>query len=279
YCAIPRMTGKHQSIPMEDLVNEATALAGKGVRELLVIAQDLSFYGADLYKGQKLAELTQKLADIPGIEWIKLHYAYPAKFPYDLLPVMRENSNVANYLDIALQHCSDNVLKLMRRNITKAETIALIHRIREEVPGIHLRTTLLVGHPGETEADFEELKQFVREMRFERLGVFAYSHEEDTFAGETYEDSIPQEVKQNRAAEIMAIQQEIAFEINRQKIGTILKVVIDRKEEDHFVGRTEYDSPEVDGEVLIKGSGIGIGNFYQVRIIDAEEFDLYGEIV
>ncbi len=279
YCAIPRMTGKHQSIPMEDLVNEATALANKGVRELLVIAQDLSFYGADLYKEQKLAELTQKLAAIPGIEWIKLHYAYPAKFPYDLLPVMRENKNVANYLDIALQHCSDNVLKLMRRNITKAETIALIHRIREEVPGIHLRTTLLVGHPGETEADFEELKQFVREMRFERLGVFPYSHEEDTFAGETYEDNIPQEVKQERTAEIMAIQQEIAFGINRQKIGTILKVVIDRKEEDHFVGRTEYDSPEVDGEVLIKGSGIGIGNFYQVRIIDAEEFDLYGEIV
>ncbi|MCL6103397.1 MAG: 30S ribosomal protein S12 methylthiotransferase RimO [Bacteroidetes bacterium] len=279
YCAIPRMTGKHQSIPMEDLVNEATALAGRGVRELLVIAQDLSFYGADLYKEQKLAELTQKLAAIPGIEWIKLHYAYPAKFPYDLLPVMRENKNVANYLDIALQHCSDNVLKLMRRNITKAETIALIHRIREEVPGIHLRTTLLVGHPGETEADFEELKQFVREMRFERLGVFPYSHEEDTFAGETYEDNIPQEVKQERTAEIMAIQQEIAFGINRQKIGTILKVVIDRKEEDHFVGRTEYDSPEVDGEVLIKGSGIGIGNFYQVRIIDAEEFDLYGEIV
>lgn len=279
YCAIPRMTGKHQSIPMEDLVNEATALAEKGVKELLVIAQDLSFYGVDLYKEQKLAELTQKLAAIPGIEWIKLHYAYPTKFPYDLLPVMRENDNVANYLDIALQHCSDKVLKLMRRNITKAETIALINRIREEVPGIHLRTTLLVGHPGETEADFEELKQFVREMRFERLGVFPYSHEEDTFAGETYKDTIPQEVKQERAAEIMAIQQEIAFEINRQKIGTVLKVVIDRKEESHFVGRTEFDSPEVDGEVLINGPGIEIGNYYQVKITDAEEFDLYGEII
>lgn len=279
YCAIPRMTGKHQSIPMEDLVREATSLAEKGVKELLVIAQDLSFYGVDLYKEQKLAELTQKLANIPGIEWIKLHYAYPTKFPFDLLPVMRENTNVARYLDIALQHCSDRVLKLMRRNITKAETIALIRRIREEVPGIHLRTTLLVGHPGETEEDFEALKQFVREMRFERLGVFPYSHEEDTFAGETYEDTIPQEVKQARAEEIMAIQQEIAYEINRQKIGSVIRVVIDREEEDYFIGRTEFDSPEVDGEVLISGKGIAIGNYYQVKITDAEEFDLYGDIV
>jgi len=257
YCAIPRMTGKHQSIPMEELVKEATALADKGVKELLVIAQDLSYYGIDLYKKQKLAELTKKLADIPGIEWIKLHYAYPTKFPYDLLPVMRENKNIACYLDIALQHCSDNVLKLMRRNISKAETIALIKRIRE---------------------DFEELKQFVREMRFERLGVFPYSHEEDTFASETYEDTIPAEIKQARAEEIMAIQQEIAFEINRQKIGSVLQVIIDREEEDFFIGRTEFDSPEVDGEVLISGKGIVIGNFYQVKITDAEEFDLYGEI-
>ena len=279
YCAIPRMTGKHQSIPMEDLVKEATALAEKGVKELLVIAQDLSFYGVDLYNGQKLAELTQRLAVIPGIEWIKLHYAYPTRFPYNLLPVMRENNNVARYLDIALQHCSDHVLKLMRRNITKAETIALIRRIREEVPGIHLRTTLLVGHPGETEEDFEELKQFVREMRFERLGVFPYSHEEDTFAGETYEDTIPQEVKQARAEEIMAIQQEISYEINRQKIGSVLTVVIDREEEDYFIGRTEFDSPEVDGEVLISGKEIEIGNYYQVKITEAEEFDLYGDIV
>jgi ribosomal protein S12 methylthiotransferase len=273
------MTGKHQSIPMEELVIEATALAEKGVKELLVIAQDLSFYGVDLYKEQKLAELTQKLAAIPGIEWIKLHYAYPTKFPHDLLQVMREKSNVARYLDIALQHCSDKVLKLMRRNITKAETIALIKRIREEVPGIHLRTTLLVGHPGETEEDFEELKQFVREMRFERLGVFPYSHEEDTFAGETYQDTIPQEVKQARAEEIMAIQQEIALEINREKIGSVLKVVIDREEEDYFVGRTEFDSPEVDGEVLISANNLEIGQYYKVKITDAEEFDLYGEIV
>lgn len=277
YCAIPRMTGQHRSIPMEDLIAEATALAEKGVKELLVIAQDLSFYGVDLYKEQKLAELTQKLAAIPGIEWIKLHYAYPTRFPYDLLPVMRENKNVARYLDIALQHCSDHLLKLMRRNITKAETIALIKRIREEVPGIHLRTTLLVGHPGETEADFEELKQFVRDMRFERLGVFPYSHEEDTFAGENYEDIIPQEVKQARVSEIMAIQEEIAGEINREKVGSVLKVVIDRREEDHFVGRTEFDSPEVDGEVLIYAQGVEPGRFYQVTITDAEDFDLFGQ--
>lgn len=279
YCAIPRMTGKHRSIPMDELVLEATALAEKGVKELLVIAQDLSFYGVDIYKEQKLAELTEKLAAIPGIEWIKLHYAYPAKFPYDLLPVMREKANVARYLDIALQHCSDNVLKLMCRNINKAGTIALINRIREEVPGIHIRTTLLVGHPGETDEDFEELKQFVREMRFERLGVFPYSHEEDTFAGETYEDNIPQEVKQARAEEIMAIQQEIALEINRQKIGSVLKVVIDRKEEEYFIGRTEFDSPEVDGEVLISGKKLSIGKYYQVKITDAEAFDLHGEVV
>ena len=279
YCAIPGMTGKHRSIPMEDLVLEAAALAEKGVKELLVIAQDLSFYGVDLYKEQKLAELIQRLAFIPGIEWIKLHYAYPAKFPYDLLPVMQANKKVAKYLDIALQHCSDKMLQLMRRNITKAETIALIERIRKEVPGIHLRTTLLVGHPGETEEDFEELKQFVRDMRFERLGVFPYSHEEDTFAGETYEDTIPEEVKQSRAEEIMAIQQEIALDINRQKIGSIFRVVIDRQEDEYFVGRTEYDSPEVDGEVLIADQGLKIGDYYQVKISDAEEFDLYGEIV
>jgi len=279
YCAIPRMTGIHRSVPMDDLVLEATKLAEKGVRELLVIAQDLSHYGVDLYKKQKLAELTERLSAIPGIEWIKLHYAYPTKFPYDLLPVMREKANVAKYLDIALQHCSDNVLKLMCRNITKAGTIELINKIREEVPGIHIRTTMLVGHPGETEAEFEELKQFVRDMRFERLGVFPYSHEEDTFAGETYEDNIPQEVKHARAEEIMAIQQEIALEINRQKIGSVMKVVIDRKEEEFFIGRTEFDSPEVDGEVLISGKALLPGSYYHVKITDAEAFDLYGEIV
>jgi ribosomal protein S12 methylthiotransferase len=279
YCAIPRMTGKHRSVPMDDLIEEAIALAGKGVKELLVIAQDLSFYGIDLYKEQKLAELVRRLSEIPGIEWIKLHYAYPAKFPYDLLPVIRQKETVARYLDIALQHCSDHMLKLMRRNSTKAETIELIRRIREEVPGIHLRTTLLVGHPGETGEDFDELKQFIREMQFERLGVFPYSHEEDTFAGETYEDIIPQEVKLARAEEIMAIQQEIALDINTRKIGSVMKVVIDREEAEYFVGRTEFDSPEVDGEVLVSGKDIVIGNYYLVKITDAEEFDLYGEIV
>jgi ribosomal protein S12 methylthiotransferase len=279
YCAIPRMTGKHKSVPMEEIISEATKLAQGGVKELLVIAQDLSYYGIDLYKEQKLAELVQRLTEIPGIEWIKLHYAYPANFPFDILPVMRENGKVARYLDIALQHCSDKMLKLMRRHITREETVALIKKIREEVPGIHLRTTLLVGHPGETEADFEVLKEFVREMKFERLGVFPYSHEEDTFAGETYEDSISMEVKQARAEEIMAIQQETALEINRSKTGSVLKVVIDRKEEDYFIGRTEFDSPEVDGEVLIKGKGIRPGSFCEIKITGAEEFDLYGELI
>ena len=278
YCAIPRMTGAHVSVPMEDLIAEATGLASKGVKELLVIAQDLSFYGIDLYKKSKLAELVAKLSDIEGIEWVKLHYAYPANFPYELLDVMKEKPNVARYLDIALQHCSDRVLKLMRRNTTKAETVELIRRIRAEVPGIHLRTTMLVGHPGETDEDFEELKSFVREMRFERLGVFPYSHEEDTFAGEKYEDSIPVEVKQARADELMAIQQQISAEINASKIGQTLKVVIDRLEGDFTIGRTEFDSPEVDGEVLVSGNKkLKIGNYYQVKITGSEDFDLYGD--
>ncbi len=280
YCAIPRMTGAHISIPIEDLVSEARGLAEKGVKELLVIAQDLSFYGIDLYKESKLAQLVSELSAIEGIEWIKLHYAYPSNFPYDLLPVMNEKPNVARYLDIALQHCSDKMLKLMRRNTTKAETISLIERVRGEVPGVHLRTTMLVGHPGETEEDFEELKAFVRLMRFERLGVFPYSHEEDTFAGEKYEDSIPMEVKQARADELMEIQQQIAAEINAEKIGQTLKVVIDRREGDYFIGRTEFDSPEVDGEVLISADrDLLIGSFYQVKITGSEDFDLYGELI
>ncbi len=280
YCAIPRMTGAHISIPIEDLVKEARGLAEKGVKELLVIAQDLSYYGIDLYKESKLAQLVSELSDIEGIEWIKLHYAYPSNFPYDLLSVMNEKPNVARYLDIALQHCSDKMLKLMRRNTTKTETINLIKRVREEVPGMHLRTTMLVGHPGETEEDFEELKAFVREMRFERLGVFPYSHEEDTFAGEKYKDSIPQEIKQARADELMEIQQQIAAEINAGKIGKTMKVVIDRLEGDYFVGRTEFDSPEVDGEVLISADQeLNIGDFYQVRITGSEDFDLYGEAI
>ena len=280
YCAIPRMTGAHVSVPIEELITEAQGLAQKGVKELLVIAQDLSFYGIDLYKKNKLAELISKLSDIEGIEWIKLHYAYPANFPYELLEVIKEKSNVARYLDIALQHCSDHILKLMRRNTTKTETIELIRRIRAEVPGIHLRTTMLVGHPGETDEDFEELKSFVREMRFERLGVFPYSHEEDTYAGEKYEDSIPVEVKQARADELMAIQQQISAEINAAKIGQSLKVVIDRLEGDYYIGRTEFDSPEVDGEVLVsKNNQLKIGYYYQVKITSSEDFDLYGEVV
>jgi len=280
YCAIPRMTGAHISIPIEDLVSEARGLAEKGVKELLVIAQDLSYYGIDLYKESKLAQLVSELSAIEGIEWIKLHYAYPSNFPYDLLPVMNEKPNVARYLDVALQHCSDKMLKLMRRNTTKAETINLIERIRKEVPGVHLRTTMLVGHPGETEEDFEELKAFVRDMRFERLGVFPYSHEEDTFAGEKYKDSIPQEVKQARADELMEIQQQIATEVNAGKIGLTMKVVIDRLEGEYFIGRTEFDSPEVDGEVLISADqDLEIGNFYQVKITGSEDFDLYGELV
>jgi ribosomal protein S12 methylthiotransferase len=278
YCAIPGMTGNHISVPVEELVKEARSLSHKGVKELLVIAQDISYYGIDLYKEKKLADLVAKLSDVKGIGWIKLHYAYPANFPFDLLPVMRERDNIARYLDIALQHCSDRVLKHMRRNITKAETIDLVNRIRKEVPGIHLRTTMLVGHPGETEADFQELKEFVEEMRFERLGVFAYSNEEDTYAAIHYKDDIPHEVKEARVSQLMEIQQGIAAEINAQKIGQIIKVIIDRKEGDYYVGRTEFDSPEVDGEVLIKSKKLAIGEFYNVRITGAEDFDLYGEV-
>ena len=273
------MTGKHKSVSIENLVDEAKSLAAKGVKELLIIAQDLSDYGLDLYKAPKLAQLLEELSAIEGIEWIKLHYAYPVNFQYDILPVMHQKSNVANYLDIALQHCSDNMLTLMRRNITKEGTIRLINRFRDEVPGIHLRTTMLVGHPGETAEDFEELKEFVRQMRFERLGVFTYSHEEGTIAGELYEDNVPAEIKQARADELMAIQQQIAAEINSAKIGQILKVVIDRLEGEYFVGRTEFDSPEVDGEVLIAaGQKVKIGNYYQVKITGADDFDLYGEV-
>lgn len=278
YCAIPRMTGKHISKPMEDIIEEATLLAKKGVKELLIIAQDLSFYGMDRYKKNMLDELLNKLADIPGIEWIKLHYAYPAGFPYKILPVMRERKNIARYLDIALQHSSNRMLKIMRRNITREKTIELLNRIRKEVPGIHIRTTMLVGHPGETEEDFEDLKAFVREMRFERLGVFPYSFEEDTYAGENYKDDVPQEVKEARAAELMEIQQEIAAGITAEKVGTTMKVLIDRKDEDFYVGRTEFDSPEVDGEVYIDSQGkeLEVGTFCQVEITHTNDYDLYG---
>ena len=251
YCAIPIITGKHRSRSMEDIEGEVKSLVAKGVKEFHVIAQDLSSYGLDKYTSLKLPELIERIADIPGVEWIRLHYAYPAQFPYDILRVMRERSNVCSYLDIALQHVSDHMLKIMRRNITKEQTYDLIKRIREEVPGIHLRTTMLVGHPGETEEDIEELKAFMKFARFERLGAFTYSNEEGTHAYKTYEDNIPEDVKQERLNDIMALQQTISAEINQTKIGTKMKVMIDRKEGDNYVGRTEFDSPEVDPEVLI----------------------------
>ncbi|MDR3651935.1 MAG: 30S ribosomal protein S12 methylthiotransferase RimO [Paludibacter sp.] len=278
YCAIPIITGRHRSRSIEDIENEVKGLVANGVKEFQLIAQDLSYYGQDRYKTLKLAELTERLSDIQGVEWIRLHYAYPAQFPYDLLKVMRERDNVCNYLDIALQHISDNMLKIMRRNITKVQTYDLIERIRIEVPDIHLRTTLLLGHPGETEADVEELKEFVQKARFERLGAFAFSNEEGTFAYKTYNDNIQNEIKQQRVDEIMSIQQGISAEINQNKIGKTLKVIIDRVEDEYFVGRTEYDSPEVDPEVLIPVSNksLKIGEFYNTRIVDATDFDLYG---
>lgn len=279
YCAIPIITGKHRSRTMEDIENEVKGLVSNGVKEFQLIAQDLSYYGQDRYKASKLAELTQRLSDIQGVEWLRLHYAYPAHFPYDLLKVMRERDNVCNYLDIALQHVSDNMLTKMRRNITSAQTYELIDRIRTEVPDIHLRTTLLLGHPGETEDDVEELKTFIRKARFERLGAFAFSNEEGTYAYKTFKDDIPEEVKHRRVDEIMSIQQEISAEINQAKIGKTLKVMIDRVEDEYFVGRTEYDSPEVDPEVLIPiaTQGVKKGSFYNAKIVGSTDFDLYGE--
>ncbi len=301
YCAIPIITGKHISRPMEDLEAEVKLLVSEGVKEFQLIAQDLSYYGLDLYKRLALPELVERLAKIEGVEWLRLHYAYPAKFPYDLLQVIRENDKVCNYLDIALQHISDNQLKLMRRNITKVETIELIERIRQEVPGIHLRTTLMVGHPGETEQDFEELKEFVRWAKFERMGGFTYSNEDDTYSDKHYKDDIPFEVKQARLDELMEIQQGISAEINQQKIGKIVKVIIDREDDGFYYGRTEFDSPEVDPEVLIEkkdtstgsvsalssvvelvetpeSKALQIGQFYNVEITGADDFDLFGKI-
>jgi len=279
YCAIPIITGKHRSRSMEDIESEVKGLVATGVKEFQLIAQDLSYYGQDRYKTLKLAELTERLSDIPGVEWLRLHYAYPAQFPNDILKVMRERDNVCNYLDIALQHISNNMLKKMRRNITSDQTYELIDRIRTEVPDIHLRTTLLLGHPGETDKDVDELKEFVRKARFERLGAFAFSNEEGTFAYKTYTDDIPEDEKQKRVDEIMSIQQGISAEINQSKIGKTFKVIIDRVEEDYYIGRTEYDSPEVDQEVLIPIKTVGVkkGEFFQTKISDATDFDLYGE--
>ena len=279
YCAIPLITGKHRSRPIEDIENEVKNLVAQGVKEFHLIAQDLSSYGLDKYKAMKLPELVERISDIPGVEWIRLHYAYPAQFPYDILRVMRERDNVCKYLDIALQHISDNMLKIMRRNITKEQTYELINRIRQEVPGIHLRTTMLVGHPGETEQDIEELKEFLTFAKFERMGAFTYSNEEGTYAYEKYEDNITEDIKQDRLNSIMALQQGISGTINQSKIGKTLKVMIDRIEGENYVGRTEFDSPEVDPEVLIPLStqGVKIGEFYYAEIIDTTDFDLYAK--
>ena len=281
YCAIPIITGKHISRPMEEIIDEVKLLVSQGVKEFQIIAQELTYYGVDLYKSQKLPELIEKIAQVPGVEWIRLHYAYPTHFPEDLFRVMRENDNVCKYMDIALQHISDNMLTRMRRNVSKSETYDLIERFRREVPGIHLRTTLMVGFPGETEEDFEELKEFVQKARFDRMGAFAYSEEEGTYAAQTYEDSIPQEVKQARLDELMALQQEISAELSSAKIGQEFKVIIDRKEGEYYIGRTQFDSPEVDPEVLIKADGKRLfsGRFYRARITNADDFDLFGEII
>ncbi|NNC82067.1 MAG: 30S ribosomal protein S12 methylthiotransferase RimO [Flavobacteriales bacterium] len=280
FCAIPLMRGKHKSTPMEDLVKQAEGLAAQGVKELILIAQDLTYYGLDLYKKRNLAELLDKLADVEGIEWIRLHYAFPAGFPMDVLEVMKRRENVCNYIDIPLQHASTNMLKAMRRGITREKTTALIQQFREAVPGIAIRTTLIAGYPGETEEDFQEMKEWVKEIRFDRLGIFTYSHEENTHAFNS-EDDVPDEVKQERADAVMEIQSRISAELNREKIGQQYKVLIDRTEGGYYVGRTEFDSPEVDNEVLIPMTDelhLRIGDFVNVKIQDAEEYDLFAEV-
>ena len=277
YCAIPLITGRHQSRPMEEILDEVRWLVGQGVKEFNVIAQDLSSYGLDLYKEHRLAELVDKMAQIEGVQWLRLHYAYPTDFPYDLLPVMAKHANICKYLDIALQHCTDHMLNLMRRHITATEQDELLDRIRREVPGITLRTTLMVGHPGETEEDFEALKAWVQKQRFDRMGAFAYSEEEGTWAANHYKDDIPQEVKQQRLDELMFIQEQIAAAKSEAKVGKTLRVIIDREEGEYYVGRTEADSPEVDCEVLVKGK-LTIGEFYNVKITGFEGMDLFGEI-
>lgn len=281
YCAIPIITGNYKSRPMDEILAEAEYLASTGVKELQVIAQDLTYYGMDTEHKLMLPHLIDEMANIKGIEWIRLHYAYPTMFPYDLLKVMRDRDNVCRYLDIALQHISDNMLTAMRRHITSDETYRLIERIREEVPGIHLRTTLMVGFPGETDEDFEQLKKFVSDVRFERMGAFMYSEEDGTYAANHYTDDVPQDVKQARLDELMYIQQEISADLSANKIGNTYKVVIDRQENEYYVGRTEFDSPEVDPEVLIKQGEkpLTIGSFHNVRITDSDDFDLYGEII
>ena len=281
YCAIPIITGKHVSRPMDEILDEVRQLVADGVKEFQIIAQELTYYGVDLDGKHHITELISRMADIPGVKWIRLHYAYPNQFPLDLLDVMREKPNVCKYLDIALQHISDNMLNRMHRHVSKQETIDLLKTIRERVPGIHIRTTLMVGFPGETQDDFHELLEFVRTQRFERMGAFAYSEEEGTYSANNYEDDVPAEVKQRRLDELMILQQEISAEVEAEKVGKILKVIIDRKEGDYYIGRTEFCSPEVDPEVLIKAGEkrLRVGCFYNVKITQSEEFDLYGEVV
>ena len=280
YCSIPIITGAYKSRPMEEIVEEVRQLTTKGVKEFQFIAQDLTYYGLDLYRRTALPELVERVSDLSGVEWIRLHYGYPSHFPYELLTVMRERENVCKYMDIALQHISDRMLSLMRRPITKAETYELIRRMREEVPGIHLRTTLMVGHPGETEEDFAELLDFVKQVRFERMGAFAYSHESGTYAFTHYQDEIEPEVKQERLDALMRAQARVSADLNAAKEGQVFKTIIDREEEDYYVGRTQFDSPEVDPEMLItKEQPLAIGSFYPVRVTGADEYDLFGEVV
>ncbi|MDR0659774.1 MAG: 30S ribosomal protein S12 methylthiotransferase RimO [Prevotellaceae bacterium] len=279
YCAIPLIRGKYVSVPIEELEAETRYLAAKGVKELIIIAQDTTYYGLDLYGERKLAELIRRLSQIEGIEWIRLHYAYPNQLPQNLIDEIRDNSKVCKYLDIPLQHINTAVLNQMRRGITKEETYDLIKRLREAVPDVALRTTLMVGHPGEDEAAFEELKQLVKDVKFDRMGVFTYSEEEGTYGAKQYEDCISEEVKRQRADELMAIQQKVAKEMNSKRVGETLRVMVDRMESDYYIARTEYDSPEVDQEVLIKKAtgDLEIGGFYMVTITHADDFDLYGE--
>ena len=281
YCAIPLITGKHISRPKEDILNEVRELVADGVKEFQIIAQELTYYGMDIDGKHHITELISEMADIPGVKWIRLHYAYPNQFPLDLLDVMRENPNVCKYLDIALQHISDHMLTRMHRHVTKQETLDLLTVIRNRVPGIHIRTTLMVGFPGETEEDFHELLDFVREQRFERMGAFAYSEEEGTYSAKNYEDDVPADVKQRRLDELMILQQDISAEVEAGKVGLTMPVVIDRKEGDYYIGRTEFCSPEVDPEVLIKVTDqrLRVGSFYKVKMTSSEEFDLYGEVV
>lgn len=282
YCAIPIITGRHRSRPMEDILTEVKALVQKGVKEFQIIAQELTYYGMDLYKERRIAQLVEAIAETPGVEWLRLHYAYPADFPMELTRVMREHNNICRYLDIALQHISDDVLSAMHRHVNSKQTYELIERIRAEVPGIHLRTTLMVGHPGETEEGFQELLRFVKWARFERMGAFAYSEEEGTYSAKHYKDDIPQEVKEARLSKLMRVQQAISAEVQEAKVGQTMRVIIDRQEGEYFVGRTEYDSPEVDDEVLIhadEGLSLPCGSFQWVRIDSADDFDLYGHCV